>query len=1174
MKTQTKDELINEIKVLRGKIADYKKKESELNKSEIAFKESEEKFRVLVENMSDFVFQINSDFKIVTLNNVASKLIGEKVENIIGKRVSAIFPAQISQEYEKDLQKVFKTSKPIIKDSILQIKNTNLFINTKLTPVFDNKGSVSAVIGVSRDITERKKAEQQIIKAEKYLSDLMKTISDVVFMVEMPDRSITYVNEALMQVFGYSPEEVIGEKTQMFYPNEVDYLAFGQKLQNAIQNRISGIRSEHKLRKKNGELIWVEIATTFLFDEKKLSQVISVIRNVTERNQAAKKLQESEKHFKTLFNLMVDPVIIVDKMGIFLEITDKLNYLTGFNKEDLIGKNFFKTKIATPKSKVIMLKNLAKRMMGMAIAPYEVEILTKSGKIIPFELNAEKIDYKGKTADLVSLRDITERKKAEESLRESEEKYRILIENANQAIFTISYEGVYKFMNTIAASELGGEPKDFIGKTLFDVFPKKIAEQQLKGTREIIDSGQTRIRDSLTVLQGKNRWYRTNSISLKDKFNNIRSIMIFGTDITKQKEFELKLKESEKRYRVAVESIMDGMIVIDSNGLITTFNPSAEKMFGWSSEEMLGKRLDRLMPNKFRANHQKNVLSYFATGKPNGAIERIIELPALRKNGEEFMTEVSLSAAAVSDKSYVLAVIRDISERKEAEKKIRDSEQFMKSLFESVQDGISVLKPDLEIRHVNSIMNNWYKENLPLNGKKCYQAYHNSDKPCNPCPALRCFESGCTEKNIVPGLSGSPIEWIELFCYPIKESNSNKVIGVVEFVRDITERKRAEVELQQYSRQLQERNEELDAFSHTVAHDLKNPLGTILGFADLMLENYSELSKDEILNYLKIIISDSNKTQQIINSLLLFAGIRKSEIQTEELNMGNIIDETIKRLRISIEKSNAKIIKPDVWPVAKGYAPWIEEVWINYLNNAIKYGGSPPQIEIGVETDKAEHVPKGMLRFWVKDNGPGISDGNQKLLFKKFERLDQVKTEGHGLGLSIVSRIIEKLGGQVGMESNNGSFFYFTLPCSDKAKEKNTIISDDSNPKNNKLLNKLKILIVEDDEYSDTHLGIIIKKISKETLHAKQGNEAAKICRANPDIDLVLMDIRIPEMNGFEATRKIREFNKDIVIIAQTAYAVSGAREKALEAGCNDYITKPINKEDLYTKINKLLINK
>lgn len=241
---------------------------------------------------------------------------------------------------------------------------------------------------------------------------------------------------------------------------------------------------------------------------------------------------------------------------------------------------------------------------------------------------------------------------------------------------------------------------------------------------------------------------------------------------------------------------------------------------------------------------------------------------------------------------------------------------------------------------------------------------------------------------------------------------------------EITERKNA-------YQQLKESNEELDAFSYTVAHDLKSPLGIIMGFAELIFENYSELSKDEILKYLKIIINDSKKTQEIISALLLFANIKKSEVRLQNLNMGNIIKETIKRLEPIIKNSKTEIILPEIWPISFGYAPWIEEVWVNYISNAIKYGGKPPLIEIGTDNHKTKNVSEGKVRFWIRDNGPGISPENQKRLFEKFERLDQLKIQGHGLGLSIVRRIVEKLGGDVGFENQNGSLFYFTLPSTE-----------------------------------------------------------------------------------------------------------------------------------------------
>ncbi|MBT3206820.1 MAG: response regulator [Bacteroidetes bacterium] len=402
---------------------------------------------------------------------------------------------------------------------------------------------------------------------------------------------------------------------------------------------------------------------------------------------------------------------------------------------------------------------------------------------------------------------------------------------------------------------------------------------------------------------------------------------------------------------------------------------------------------------------------------------------------------------------------------------------------------------------------------------------------------------------------------------------NNKVIAFQAVLRNISKRKESEEAIRSKNLQLQERNEELDAFSHTVAHDLINPLSTIMGFADLLIDQNYEITDNERLKYTDIIAQNARKSQQIINSLLLFASVRKSEILLEEIDMEAIVNEALIRLSPMIKSSKAKITKPKVWPTPIGFAPWIEEVLVNYLSNALKYGGSPPLIEIGFEITEPQNLSNKTIRFWVKDQGLGISPENQKLIFNKFERLHQLKTEGYGLGLSIVRRIIEKLGGKVGVESEsgNGSMFYFTIPSkvyTNKNSAKNPKIT---NKEPELLLKNLKILIVEDEKSSELHLSLITKKISREILTAKNGIEAVEICRTNPDIDLILMDIKMALMNGHAATRTIREFNKEVIIIAQTAFALPGDKEEAIRAGCTDYITKPLDPEKLFMMIFKYL---
>ncbi len=247
-------------------------------------------------------------------------------------------------------------------------------------------------------------------------------------------------------------------------------------------------------------------------------------------------------------------------------------------------------------------------------------------------------------------------------------------------------------------------------------------------------------------------------------------------------------------------------------------------------------------------------------------------------------------------------------------------------------------------------------------------------------------------------------------------------------------------ELEQQTRELQSRNEELDAFAHTVAHDLNNPIGLTLGYAETLVQDYTAMSDGQRQQFLQTIARNARKMKSIVEELLLLTQVRKTQVEMGPLDMAEIVSEAQQRLADMVEQSHAEIERHDAsaWPKALGYAPWVEEVWVNYLSNAIKYGGGFPHVELGADrlpnppAQAGEGGSGDMVRFWVRDNGPGIPLEAQSRLFTPLTRLDQVRARGYGLGLSIVRRIVEKLGGQVGMESDgvpgHGSLFYFTLP--------------------------------------------------------------------------------------------------------------------------------------------------
>ena len=233
-------------------------------------------------------------------------------------------------------------------------------------------------------------------------------------------------------------------------------------------------------------------------------------------------------------------------------------------------------------------------------------------------------------------------------------------------------------------------------------------------------------------------------------------------------------------------------------------------------------------------------------------------------------------------------------------------------------------------------------------------------------------------------------------------------------------------DLRQANKTMAAQNAELDAFAHTVAHELKTPLGIILGYTHLLGKQEYHQHPERVQDVAEQITQTSLKMNNIIQEMLLLASLRQNdEVQIHQLDMETIVSEALQRLDTLILECNAKIKTPERWPSAHGYAPWIEEVWSNYISNALKYGGHAPEIELG-----AEQQADGHIRFWVRDSGPGMTSEEQRHVFSQFTRFNKTKAAGHGLGLSISRRIIEKLGGEVGVDSypQSGSTFYFTLP--------------------------------------------------------------------------------------------------------------------------------------------------
>ncbi|MFO7873016.1 MAG: ATP-binding protein [Bacteroidales bacterium] len=401
-----------------------------------------------------------------------------------------------------------------------------------------------------------------------------------------------------------------------------------------------------------------------------------------------------------------------------------------------------------------------------------------------------------------------------------------------------------------------------------------------------------------------------------------------------------------------------------------------------------------------------------------------------------------------------------------------------------------------------------------------------------------------------------------------------------EYISPLLYSKQKEEQYKQDLMEAKEKAEESDrlksAFLANMSHEIRTPMNGILGFADLLKE--PDLKSENRHKYLEIIEKSGVRMLNIINDIVDISKIEAGQI---ELNMGesNIAEQIeyvytffkpeaeAKKIRLSYTNPmsvKGAIIKTDR---EKVYA-----ILTNLVKNALKYT-EKGSIELGYNLKTRGE--SNVLEFYIKDTGIGISEDRQEAIFERFiqaDIADKMAYQGAGLGLAISKAYVEMLGGEIWVESEEGkgTTFYFTLPYKTDHQETDAQNVDESAREKKDQVKNLKILIVEDDDLSAMLMSEYVQTIGgKEILQAGNDTEAVKICKNHPDIDLILMDIKMPEMGGHEATKQIREFNKEVVIIAATADGLTGDREKSVESGCSDHLAKPISKTELQALIQK-----
>lgn len=408
---------------------------------------------------------------------------------------------------------------------------------------------------------------------------------------------------------------------------------------------------------------------------------------------------------------------------------------------------------------------------------------------------------------------------------------------------------------------------------------------------------------------------------------------------------------------------------------------------------------------------------------------------------------------------------------------------------------------------------------------------------------------------------------------------NNQPVSILGVTRDITLKKKYELELIQAKEKAEESDRLKSAFLANMSHEIRTPMNGILGFAELLKE--ADLTSEKQQEYIRIIEKSGARMLNIINDIVDISKIESGQmnVSLRETNINEHMEFLADFFKTETENKQLQLLYKNTLSQKEAIiytdSEKLYSILTNLVKNAIKFTNKG-SIEFGVSILRNAHniadsqSRQSELLFYVKDTGIGIPQARLEAIFERFIHADismKQAYQGAGLGLAISKAYIEMLGGKIWVESKEGigSTFYFTHPYKNESKDGNEIqITVEK-----KAVKKLKILIAEDDETSMELISIVAQKFGKEFIKVITGTEAVEACRNHPDIDLILLDILMPEMDGWEATRQIRKFNPDVIIIAQTAYGLVGDREKAMEVGCSDYISKPIKRDKLVEIIQK-----
>jgi PAS domain S-box-containing protein len=1150
---------------------------SKLKKAEEEIKEKE-KYSTLFESNKDSItiFRIDKNDKpgnFIEVNPASSTLFGYTKKELLAMSVKDI--EKLSDNKRKFRLATLKSEGRIDFESVIKNKKGNQR-NVEIETLLINYINEPAVMNITRDITERKQTEDIIRKTQENLATIIEAIPDLLFETDLEGR-IYHYQAHRKDLLAIPISEFLGKRFDEVYPADVANIIL-KALQEANKTSWSS-GQQYSLDMPKGKK-WFELsASPIKGTRNKDKRFILLARDITERKLDEIVLQTQKAKLETIlkgtktatweWNIKTGETVFDERWAEIL----------GYTLDEIAPISIDSWTKFTHPDDLIKSNQLLEKVFNGELDYYECEARMKhkngnwvwvldSGKINQWDLYGKPLFMSG------THQDVNARKQAEKAKEDALNLFNKI---------TINVPGVvYQYLLRPDGSSCFPYASEGI-KEIYRVTPEEVREDDSKVFENIHPDDYAAviasIQESAKHLTPWKQEYcvKFNDDTVRHLYGNAMpqkqldgSVLWHGfiTDITENKITENSLRESEEKYRSLVENSPDAIIIYIDDKIAFTNDEGLRMLGAKNREEIIGIPFLQFIHPVSRANVIQNMKE--VTKNKNASAT--VEVRFIRLDGTPFDAEIKAIPTIYENKNAAQVIVHDITERKSAEEKIRHLSQAVEQSPVSI--FITNISGEIEYANPKFVETTGYTlEEVIGQNPRFLKSGHTSQGEY-----IELWQTIVSGKEwhgeFYNKKKDGSFYWESASISPIKNAEG-KTTHFIALEEDITNRKNVEKELIISKEHAEESDRLKLAFLANMSHEIRTPMNGILGFTELL--KAPQLSGEEQQEFIKIIEESGKRMLNIINDIISISKLESGQIEVSlsETNINEQIEyihtffkpeAKQKGIQLLISKELAfkdNFIKTDR---EKVYA-----VLINLVKNALKFTNEG-SIEFGCEK-------KGdSLEFFIKDTGMGISKSQKKIIFERFRQASETISrthEGSGLGLAISKAYVEMLGGKIWVESEEGkgSIFYFTIPFLSESKlEENAIAKKmESVVEEENKIKDLKVLIVEDDAISKLLITIAIKPFSKEILQVSTGSDAIDACRNNPDIDLVLMDINMPEMDGYKATKLIRKFNKDLVIIAQTANGMQSDRDEAIAAGCTDYISKPINIKSLSELIRKYL---